>query len=332
LDSIFAEGLNEEEILRRVQRARDARNAAAQQPDDIAQAVVEGSGVAEAVWKRAGSELLEAINPFETANPRFLSKASSIAANQPIIGQLGLKDVTLVQDYTIVNATFGFSRVEYSNDDCWLNPFPPDERYQGRLPIFVDKTQADALLISLDPAHVIRWLEANGIRPTLPAGGDPELVQRGYFVQLFDDIDLYHTFTAADAERRMVFGLLHTLSHACVKQASLLCGLERTSLSEYLLPKTLTIALYCNHRFGATIGALTALFEQTFAQWLNGVRDSQSCVYDPQCHDHDANCHACTHLSETSCRFFNLNLSRSFLFGGPEQSLGNIGQGYFGVP
>jgi len=78
--------------------------------------------------------------------------------------------------------------------------------------------------------------------------------------------------------------------------------------------------------------ALTALFEQTFAQWLEGVRDSQSCVYDPQCHDHNANCHACTHLSETSCRFFNLNLSRSFLFGGPEQSLGNIGQGYFGVP
>ncbi len=332
LDAIFAQGLSNEEILKRVEEARRSREASAQQPDTIAQMVVAGSGVPAAVWQRAGSDLLEALNPFETTNPRYIARASSVPVHQTLLGRLGLKEVSLVQDYTIINATFGFSRVEYANNQCWLNPFPPDERYQGRLPIFVDKTQADALLISLDPARVLRWLAANGIRPTMPAGNDPALVEQGYFVQLFDEIDLYHTFTTAEAERRMVFGLLHTFAHACVKQASLLCGLERTSLSEYLLPKTLTIALYCNHRFGATIGALTALFEQTFAQWLDGVRDSQSCVYDPQCFDHGANCHACTHLSETSCRFFNLNLSRSFLFGGPELPIGRVGQGYFGTP
>ncbi len=332
LDSIFAQGLSNDEILRRVEEARRARDATAQQPDAIAQMVVAASGVPAGVWQRAGSDLLEAINPFETANPSYIARASGIPAYRTLTEQLGLKDVALIQDYTIVNATFGFSRVEYANDQCWLNPFPPDERYQGRLPIFVDKTQADALLISLDPARVLRWLEANGVQPTVPAGDDRTLAERSYFVQLFDEVDLYHTFTAADAERRMVFGLLHTLAHACVKQASLLCGLERTSLSEYLLPKTLTVALYCNHRFGATIGALTALFEQTFAQWLGGVRDGRSCIYDPQCFDHGANCHACTHLSETSCRFFNLNLSRSFLFGGPDLSMGRIEQGYFGLP
>lgn len=332
LDSILAQGLSSEEILKRVEQLRDARASTAHRPDDIAQAVVSGSGVPAAVWQRAGSDLLEAINPFETANPQAVATASSTREYQGLTRQLGLHDVTLVQDYTIINATFGFSRVEYANRECWLNPFPPDERYQGRLPIFVDKTQADALLVSLDPAHVLRWLSANGLNPTLPNGSERGLAERGYFVQLFDGADLYGTFTAVDAERRMVFGLLHTLAHACVKQASLLCGLERTSLSEYLSPKTLTFAIYCNHRFGATIGALTALFEQTFAQWLEGVRDSQSCVYDPQCFDHGGNCHACTHLSETSCRFFNLNLSRSFLFGGPDDVIGRIDRGYFGVP
>jgi hypothetical protein len=101
----------------------------------------------------------------------------------------------------------------------------------------------------------------------------------------------------------MVFNLLHTFSHLCVRQAALLCGLDSTSLSEYLLPRALTFALYCNHRFGATIGALTALFEQSLAEWLNALRDGRRCVYDPVCRNREGSCHACTYLAETSCRF-----------------------------
>jgi hypothetical protein len=134
------------------------------------------------------------------------------------------------------------------------------------------------------------------------------------------------------AQARLVFGLLHTLSHLCVRQAALLCGLDRTSLSEYLMPKALTLAIYCNHRFGATIGALTALFEQSLAEWLNTVRDTRRCVYDPVCHDHEGACHACAHLAETSCRFFNLNLNRAFLFGGHDPQLTNVEVGYFDLP
>ena len=91
----------------------------------------------------------------------------------------------------------------------------------------------------------------------------------------------------------------------------------------------LTFALYSNHRFGATIGALTALFEQSVEEWLNAVRDNQQCVYDPVCYERESSCHACTHLPETSCRYFNLNLSRSLLFGGPDPQLGQIHFGYF---
>jgi hypothetical protein len=38
------------------------------------------------------------------------------------------------------------------------------------------------------------------------------------------------------------------------------------------------------------------------------------------------------HLAETSCRFFNLNLTRSLLFGGTDIELGEIRVGYFDVP
>lgn len=184
-------------------------------------------------------------------------------------------------------------------------------------------------LLSLNPNRVIAWLERNGCQPVIPVGSDQTLARRSYFVQLFSNVPLRERLRTDRREARMVFGLLHTLSHLSVRQAALLCGLDRTSLSEHLLPRALTFALYCNHRFGATIGALTALFEQSLAEWLNAVKDTRRCVYDPVCRDRSGNCHACTHLAETSCRFFNLNLSRAFLFGGHDSELGDIPAGYF---
>ena len=94
------------------------------------------------------------------------------------------------------------------------------------------------------------------------------------------------------------------------------------------MPPTLGTAVFCSHRFGATIGALTALFEDAAYQWLGMIADASRCVYDPVCRDSTGSCHACVHLAETSCRFFNLNLSRAFLFGGPDSQLGRVDVGY----
>jgi hypothetical protein len=126
----------------------------------------------------------------------------------------------------------------------------------------------------------------------------------------------------------MTFGLLHTVGHLAVRQAGVLSGLDRTSISEYLVPPALSVTLFCSHRAGATIGALTSLFEETAPQWLGLIKDSSRCVYDPVCREASGSCHACTHLAETSCRYFNLNLNRAFLFGGPDPELGMIRFGY----
>ena len=71
--------------------------------------------------------------------------------------------------------------------------------------------QADALLITLDHQKVLQWLSINGIQPIMPAGTDRALGERAYFVRLFDEAPLFHTLTAAEVERRLVFGLLHSL-------------------------------------------------------------------------------------------------------------------------
>jgi hypothetical protein len=242
---------------------------------------------------------------------------------------MGISRLVLVSDYPIITATYGFSRAEYRPNQCRLNPFPAHPDHRGRFPIFVDQVQADALLLSLNPDRVLPWLEQNGCQPNIPPGLDHNLARRSYFIQLLSHTPFRETLHIDHREERMVFGLLHTFSHLSIRQATLFCGLERTSLSEYLLPTTLTFALYCNHRFGATIGALTALFEQSLYEWLLSIRDTRRCVYDPVCCERTSNCHACTHLAETSCRFFNLNLCRAFLFGGCDSEIGEIQIGYF---
>ena len=237
-------------------------------PQGIVDQLVERTGVDREIWNRAGQEMLEAVLPLETGMPRSLLNANEAESKRiaryvearQTTSQLGLVDLTLLDDFPIVQGTYGYTRLEPGSSQTRLNPFPVQPNTGGKIPIFVDSIRADALMLKLAPDRVHRWLERNGYVPSLPNGTDRELTLRAYFVQLFDDISLKQTLP--DGQARMVFTLLHTLSHLIVRQAGLLCGLDRTSLSEYLLPRALTAFLYCNHRFGATIGALTSLFEQ----------------------------------------------------------------------
>lgn len=323
--------LTAEQFVFEMQRLREQRQREQQaaSPGGIVQSLSQRTGVSWTIWQHAGQEFFEAIMPMETGRPRVLdiSDGTSPAANTA--RHMGLSSLSLVSDYPIINATYGFSRADTAPNQCRLNPFPAHPEHRGRFPIYVDQVQADALLISLNPDRVIAWLQRNGCHLNIPAGQDQSLSRRAYFVEILSRISFGTTIHDDQREGRMVFGLLHTLSHMSVRHAALLCGLDRTSLSEYLLPRALTFALYSNHRFGATIGALTALFEQSLSEWLKAIMETRRCVYDPVCRDRTGNCHACTHLAETSCRFFNLNLSRAFLFGGQDSELGEIRIGYF---
>lgn len=273
---------------------------------NIKQILVEQTGVSETIWRDSGQEMLEAILPIETGHTQELFSLENPSANQKIAGEnardMGIERLTLTTDFPITLATFGFSRVAYEPNECFPNSFSADDDHQGKFPIFVDVVQADAIIVRLDAERVWRWLKKNGFSPTLPVTAtNPDVARQAYFVQMFNNIPLRQRLTNDEAESRMVFGLLHTMSHLFVRRASLLCGLDRTSLSEYVLPRALTFAIYCNHRQGATIGALASLFEQSLSEWLYQIfYDTRRCVYDPVCHQqHGGNCHACMHLAET---------------------------------
>lgn len=319
-----------ERMQAQLQAVRQQADAASS-PQGLADSLVRRSGVAWDVWERAGQEMLEAVMPIQSGNTTDLfagAVGQDLVRARDVAARLGLASLTLATDFPITTATFGFTRTDYQPDACRLNPFPADRDHGGRFPIFVDVVEADAVLLRLDHDAVLDWLAANGLPPSVPAGQDASVSRRSYFVRLLDGVLLRQTIPANQAAARMVFGLLHTLCHLAVRRAALLCGLEGASLSEYVLPRALTFALYCNHRFGATIGALSALFEQSLAEWLTDLRSTRRCVYDPVCLDGGGRCHACTLLAETSCRFFNANLGRPFLFGGRDAVLGEIRTGF----
>ena len=311
-------------------------------PSSINASLIEKTGVAETTWLSSGHELLEAVLPLQSNQTHNLfllqTPNESQVKAQKITRLLGIDRLSLASDFPMTHVTFGFTRAEYTPRQSRLNPFPPDRDHQGRFPLYVDSIQADAILIQIDSQRVWKWLEKNGFSIQVPKmARDQEKAKRAYFVNLFSalslqpsPINLTQTLTSDYPEARMVFGLIHTMSHIFLKKAALLCGLDHTSLSEYVLPRALMFAIYSNHRFGATIGALSSLFDQSLPEWLGQIaNDSQLCIYDPVCLSKGGNCHACTHLAETSCRYFNVNLGRPFLFGGMDSQLGEIKYGYF---
>lgn len=296
--------------------------------DDYSNEVITASGLSGEIWQRAGYELLETVLPFQSGN--VVTTIEQNETTLSLVNQLGLSDISLLSDFPISTAIFGYSREDYRPGNCYINPFPPDTDYSNRFPIYVDLVQADAIMATLDRDRVLRWLELNGYSSQLPNSTGNEIAkQKAFFVEIFHDLQLRETIDNENPKARLVFGLLHTLSHLFVRQAALLSGLEGTSLNEYVLPRSLSFAIYSSHRFGATIGALTALYEQTIEELLSQVQDTTRCVYDPVCIQDGGNCHACIYLSEISCQFFNLNLGRVFVFGGIDPVLDKEIIGYF---
>ncbi len=335
--TLRARGMSDSQIAQYEQmqvilQARHQITEIASTPQGIATELERDSGVTWGVWERAGQEMLEAVTPRENGKIRsILGVTPSVGGShqEHVLGRLGFAELALVTEFPITTAVYGYSRVDYQPNECFINPFPPDRDAGGKFPIFVNVTSADALLIRLDHRAVLGWLSANGMPVTIPKTGNRVLAERASFVSMFTGVDLRQTIDSTHPQARMVFGLTHTLSHVALRHAGLLCGLDPTSLAEYVLPRALSLAIYSNQSFGATIGALTALFEQSLEDWLGRIAGTRRCLYDPVCTAFGGACHACAHASETSCRFFNANLGRQFLFGGHDPELGQVRVGFF---
>lgn len=240
----------------------------------------------------------------------------------------GISFVTEVKTLREVRAFTGFSRLSPSNAVV-----PSSNRCQWLPGIEVF---GEGIFLALDDSLLLAWEHENG--KSLKARLDRMLRARN------EDKGLVGTLP----EPTPRFVLLHTLSHALIRQLSFECGYETASLRE---------RLYCTAgvngqpgRCGVLIytassdseGALGGLARQGVPDrfvpgFKMAIKRSSWCSSDPVCAESQsqglgglnrAACHACMLITETSCTCFNTMLDRSLLIGDGSAMHGGV-KGFF---
>lgn len=243
---------------------------------------------------------------------------------------LGLCEVRTVSDLPMISATYGYTRRTFEptydeltarNLQTQIRAFTPLDRdearrmnradLQGTIPVLAREGEHEGLFLALCPDRVVHWLELNSVR--LPNPGMPPAAR---IMRELEDVDRYYDDIWNLPARRLVFGLIHSLSHAAMRAAGRYGGLERTSLAEYIFLPLLGTVVFDNSS-SFKLGGLETLARDHLLAFLNALADeAMTCLYDSQCIDHKGACHGCIHSPEISCRVFNHGLSRSFLIGG----------------
>jgi hypothetical protein len=217
----------------------------------------------------------------------------------------GIERIELIDRFPVLTAQFGYTRGKPNPGESRLRTYRENT---GEYVVYGDLAQTEALLIKLDPTTVLRWLVRQGFG--LPeSSGSREAAEA--ILATMGPMDRPNPLT----ER--VIELVHSISHAFIKRAAVYAGIERSALSEVVLPTAFSFFVYAAARGDFVLGGLQALFESDLHHLLDGmVDDEHRCALDPGCEDTGAACAVCLHLGEPSCRMFNTRLSRKALAGG----------------
>ena len=231
----------------------------------------------------------------------------------------GFSNVQLCSSVPIVSCSYGFTRKEQFGDRIKLRGFP---REMEKRNIYAARLETEGVLFELDRKKVIDWLLENHMitEQDKPKSDDDydlkmwflDRIQTG-LITPFTEID-----DTGDKGRitKAVYTLIHSVSHALIREAAEICGLDKSSLSEYILPNIPAIFVYCANSQGFSMGALYSAFQSQFDKWLkHASENSKKCIFDPLCINHDKACAGCLFLNEVSCKHFNKDLDRSYLCG-----------------
>ncbi|AXF00092.1 hypothetical protein CUJ88_01690 [Paraburkholderia hospita] len=225
------------------------------------------------------------------------------------LARAGLERVELIDRFPVLTAQFGYTRGAATPGESRLRTYRDSN---GDYSIYGELIQTEALLFRLSPEMVQRWLIDRGEQIDT-TGGNIGAAQA--ILGAMGPVDQPNEVT------RKVTELVHSFSHALIRRAAVYAGIERSALSELILPTAFSFFVYATARGSFVLGGLQALLESELHMLLDGlVDDEHRCALDPGCEDTGAACAVCLHLGEPSCSMFNTALSRKALAGG---------QGYF---
>jgi hypothetical protein len=236
-----------------------------------------------------------------------------------IADKLGFANVQMCSSVPIIFAAYGFTRKERTGSGVKLHGFPQE---MDKKNIYATRLETEGVLFELDRRKVLNWLLKNQLVQNMDLPQD--MSDYGIKMWFLDRIrlDNINPFTPIDETAtygvitKKVYTLIHSISHALIIEASEICGLEKNSLSEYILPNIPAVFIYCSNSQGFNMGALYSTFQSHFDRWLKHAKErSKKCIFDPVCIDKEKACVGCLFLNEFSCQHFNKDLDRSYLCG-----------------
>lgn len=205
----------------------------------------------------------------------------------------------------------GFTRLDYidrlSDDHKELQPVVKKE--EKWLPAV--RNYGEGIFIKFNLAKLKEWEEKEQItKEVFPA--------YNHYREEFNN-SLIHF------ERRHI--LIHTFSHALLRELAAYCGYTTTSLKEriYTMDGMHGVFIYtASGDSEGSLGGLTRLAhrDKLYPIILRALENMSYCSSDPICSDGDfeyhttangAACHACTFVAETSCEWGNMLLDRRTL-------------------
>jgi hypothetical protein len=219
-----------------------------------------------------------------------------------------LEAIELVERFPVLTCAYGFTRGEYAAGASRLCSWRGNN---DAIRVYAQGVETEALLFRLDPLAVAIWLRERGVQL------DDAETARDARISILEACAPPAVGAPAPGEPYgMLMQLVHSYSHRVIRRLSVFAGIDRDSLSEYLIPTHAAFLVYAAARGDFVLGGLQALFEAELDAALNDiVLGEHRCALDPGCSKHGAACVACLHVGEPSCRHFNQLLSRDVLFG-----------------
>jgi len=229
----------------------------------------------------------------------------------------GIMEAYVVSDLPVISAVFGYSRSTANPAECTICAFGSDQKYPEKTPVYVNPTETEGIILVFDRWRILRWLQINGLISDIPSKDD-DIGLKQWFINNIrtNAIPPYDEIPPIFQETKLVYNLIHTMSHVLLRKGAGLVGMDKDSLAEIIFPEVPAVAIYTNNAHDFQIGGMHTLFETGIIPWIDMAFESaETCLYDPVCISSDASCHACLHTSEISCVHFNRDLGRHYLIG-----------------
>lgn len=242
--------------------------------------------------------------------------ADAIDAACVRLDELGIFELSITWEFPVTLAAVGYTRQVSGVGQGQLVEFRPwrMDRSDTRTQLYALSAKTEAALVQLDPTRVLRWLVDGDVldsdHPAIAGDVDDPADAAISVLSLFGDTT-GHAPAAARATT-----LVHTMAHTMLTALDDgQVGLAESTLAEWIVPETLSFAVYVNSWKQQTLGAMWTLLNSRTRQWADrSVEAARTCDNDPLCHQqHDrAACERCLYVT-FGCRKFNDDLDRHVL-------------------